>query len=218
MKLHGDFIEEHCFQTNVTVLKVEVKVRVWNFGGQLEHRWSSSLISIVFCIVGICLDYDLREDVEIDCVVEVMHGERYETLALSSRSSLTIGFSWISLNFSCSSHSTASPSVIISLRLFVWLVLTRCTVESDAGMKLNRDLIEEHCFQTNVTVLKVEVKVRVWKFGGQLEHRWSSSLEFIVFSTVDVCIECDWREGVEINCVAEVLHGERFETLPLRLR
>ena len=131
---------------------------------------------------------------------------------------MTIGFSWISLNFSCSSHSTALPSVRISLRVFVRLVLTIYTRKSVAGMKLHRDQIEVLGLQTNVTFLKVKVKVRVWNFGGQLEHRWSSSLEFIVFYTVDVRKECDWREGVEIDCAVENLHGERFETLALRSR
>ena len=62
------------------------------------------------------------------------------------------------------------PSVRrISLRVSVRLVLTSCTVESDAGMKLHGDLIEVLGLQTNVTVLKV--KVIVWNIGGQLEHR-----------------------------------------------
>ena len=63
------------------------------------------------------------------------------------------------------------PSVQISLRVFVRLVLTIYTVESVAGMKLHGDLIEVLGLQTNVTLLKVEVKVRVWNFGDQLEHR-----------------------------------------------
>ena len=108
---------------------------------------------------------------KIDCVVEVLHGERFETLALRSRSLMLIGFSLISVNFSCSFHSTALPSVQISFRLFVRLVFTSCTVESVAGMKLHGDLIEVLGLQTNVTFLKVKVKVRVWNFGGQLEHR-----------------------------------------------
>ena len=199
-------------------LKVNMKVRVWNFGGQLEHRWSSSLEFIVFYTVDVGIECDWREGVEIDCVVEVLHGERFETLALRSRSLMTIGFSWISLNFSCSSHSTALPSVRISLRLFVRLVFTSCTVESVAGIKLHWDHIEVLELQTHVTFLKVKVKVRVWNFGGQLEHRWSSSLEFIVFYTLNVGIECKWREGVDIDCVAEVLRGEMFEILDLRSR
>ena len=131
---------------------------------------------------------------------------------------MTIGFSWISLNFSCSSHSTALPSVRLSLRVFVILVLTSCTVESVVGMKLRGDHIEVLGLQTNVTFLKVKVKVRVWNFRGKLEHRWSSSLKFFLFFTVEVGLECDWRDGVDIDCVVEVLRGERFETLALRSR
>ena len=58
----------------------------------------------------------------------------------------------------------------ISFRVFVRLVLTSCTVESDAGMKLHGDLIEVLGLQTNVTVLKVIVRVRVWNNEAQLEH------------------------------------------------
>ena len=81
--------------------------------------------------------------------------------------------------------------MLISLRVFVRLVLTSCTVESVAVMKLHGDHIEVLGFQTNVTYLKFKVKVRVWNFRGKLEHRWSSSLKFIVFFTVEVGIECD---------------------------
>ena len=63
------------------------------------------------------------------------------------------------------------PSVRISLSKFVRLVLTIYTVESVAGMKLHGDHIAVLGLQTNVTFLKVKVKVRVWNFGGQLEHR-----------------------------------------------
>ena len=59
----------------------------------------------------------------------------------------------------------------ISLRVFVRLVLTIYTVESVAGMKLHGDHIEVLGLQTNVTFLKVKVKVRVWNFGGQFKHR-----------------------------------------------
>ena len=83
---------------------------------------------------------------------------------------MTIGFSLISLNFSCSSQSTALPSVRISLRVFVRLALTNYTVESVAGMKLHGDHIEVLGLQTNVTFLKVKVKVRVWNFGGKIKH------------------------------------------------
>ena len=65
-------------------------------------------------------------------------------------------------------------------------------------MKLDGVLIKLLGLQTNLTVLKVKVKVRVWNFGSQLEHRYSSSLISIVFCTVDVGAECDRREGVEI--------------------
>ena len=70
----------------------------------------------------------------------------------------------------------------ISLRVFVRLVLTIYTVESVAGIKMHGDQIEVYGLQKNDTALKIIVKVKVWKFGGQLEHRCSSSLEFIVFS------------------------------------
>ena len=38
LQLYGDHIEVPGLQTNVTVLKVKVNARVWNLGGQLEHR------------------------------------------------------------------------------------------------------------------------------------------------------------------------------------
>ena len=57
-------------------------------------------------------------------------------------------------------------------KVFNRLVQTSNTVECDWDMKLDDgDLIELIGLQTNVTVLKVKVKVRVWTFGGQLEHR-----------------------------------------------
>ena len=37
MKLQGDHIEVLGLQTNVTFLKVKVKVRFLNFGGKPEH-------------------------------------------------------------------------------------------------------------------------------------------------------------------------------------
>ena len=92
-------------------------------------------------------------------------------------------------------------------------------MESVAGIKLHGgDHIEVLRLQTNVAILKVKVKVRVWDFRGQLEHRYSSSLKFIVFYTVDVGFNYNKREGVMIECVGEVLHEERFETLALRSR
>ena len=51
------------------------------------------------------------------------------------------------------------------------LVQTSGTVECDKDLELDGDLSEALGLQTNVTVLKVKVKVRVWNFGGQLEHR-----------------------------------------------
>ena len=60
---------------------------------------------------------------------------------------------------------------MISIILIIRLVLTIYTVESIAGMKLHGDHIEVLGFQTNVTFLKVKVKVRVWNFGGQIENR-----------------------------------------------
>ena len=62
-------------------------------------------------------------------------------------------------------------SAYISLRLLVRQVLTIDTVKSVAGMKLHGDDIEVLVLQTNVTFLKVKVKVRVWNFRGLLEHR-----------------------------------------------
>ena len=60
---------------------------------------------------------------------------------------------------------------MISLILFIRLVLTIYTVEPVKGMKLHGDHIEVLGLQTNVTFLKVKVKVRVCNFGSQLEHR-----------------------------------------------
>ena len=56
-------------------------------------------------------------------------------------------------------------------KMFIIHVQTSDTVECDRDLKLDGDLSEVLGLQTNVTVLKVEVKVRVWNFGGQLEHR-----------------------------------------------
>ena len=38
LKLDGVLSEILGLQINVTFLKVKVKVKVWNFGGKLEHR------------------------------------------------------------------------------------------------------------------------------------------------------------------------------------
>ena len=66
---------------------------------------------------------------------------------------------------------TDLPLVRISIKVFTRLVQTSDTVECERGLKLDRDLSEVLGLQTIVTVLKVIVKVRVWNFGGQLEHR-----------------------------------------------
>ena len=58
----------------------------------------------------------------------------------------------------------------MSLKVFNGLVQTSDTVECDRDSKLDGDLSEVLGLQTNVTVLKVKVKVRVWNFGGKLEH------------------------------------------------
>ena len=77
----------------------------------------------------------------------------------------------------------------MSLKLFIRLRQTSDTVDCDMDLKLDGDLIEVLGLQTNFTVLKVKVKVRVWNIGSQLEHRCSYSLKYLVFCTVDVGIE-----------------------------
>ena len=62
-------------------------------------------------------------------------------------------------------------------------------VDCDVDLKLDSDLIDVLGLQTNVTVLKVYMKVRDWKIGSQLEHCCSYSHLFLVFCTVDVGIE-----------------------------
>ena len=94
-------------------------------------------------------------------MVEVLHEERFETLALSSMKGLTIGMSRFPLNLSCPSHSPISPSVLMSLKLFIRLVQTSDTVDCDMDLKLDGDHIEVLGLQTKVTFIKVEVKVRV---------------------------------------------------------
>ena len=107
-------------------------------------------------------------------MVEVLHEERFETFALSSMKRLTIGMSRFPLNLSCSSHSPISPSVLISLKLFIILVQTSDTVDCDMVLKLDGDHSEVLGLQTNVTVLlKIKVKARVWNIGSQLKHRCS---------------------------------------------
>ena len=107
-------------------------------------------------------------------MVEVLHEERFETFALSSMKRLTIGMSRFPLNLSCSSHSPISPSVLMSLKLFIRLVQTTDTFDCDMDLKLDVDLIDVLRLQTNVRVLlKVKVKARVWNIGSQLKHRCS---------------------------------------------
>ena len=59
----------------------------------------------------------------------------------------------------------------MSLDMFIRLVKTSEEVDCDMDLKLDGDLSEVLGLQTNITVIKVKVKVRVWNFGGQLEHR-----------------------------------------------
>ena len=77
----------------------------------------------------------------------------------------------------------------MSLDMFIRLVKTSEEVDCDMDLKLDGDLSDVLGVQTNVTVIKVNVKVRVWNIGSQLEHRCSFSLIFLVFCTVDVGIE-----------------------------
>ena len=94
-------------------------------------------------------------------MVEVLHELRFETLALSSMKRLTIGISRFPLNLSCFSYSPISLLVLMSLKLFIRLVQTSDTVDCDMDLKYENNLIEVLGLQTNVTVLKVKVKVRV---------------------------------------------------------
>ena len=104
-------------------------------------------------------------------MVEVLHEERFETFSLSSMKRLTIGISRFPLNLTCSSHSSISPSVLMSLKLFTRLVQTSDTVDCDMDLVLDGDHSEVLGLQTNVTVLlKVKVKARVWNIGSQLKH------------------------------------------------
>ena len=59
------------------------------------------------------------------------------------------------------------------LKVFNRLVQTSDKVECDRDLKYDGDLIEVLGLQTNVAVLKVNVKVRVRNIGSQLEHRFS---------------------------------------------
>ena len=71
-------------------------------------------------------------------MLEVLHEERFETMALSSMTLLTIGLSRFLLNFSCSSHSPSSPSLLMTMKVFIRLVRTCNTVESDTGFEVGR--------------------------------------------------------------------------------
>ena len=100
-----------------------------------------------------------------------MNGERFKTLVKRSRSLMTIGLSRFPLNLSCSFHWPTSHPVQMSLKLFNRLLQQSDTVECDRHWKLDGDLSEVLALLPIVKVLKVKVKVRVWNFGGQLEHR-----------------------------------------------
>ena len=75
-------------------------------------------------------------------MVEVLHDLRFETFALSSMKRLTIGMSRFPLNLNYSSHSPISPSVLMSLELFIILVQTSDTVDCDMDLQLYGDHIE----------------------------------------------------------------------------
>ena len=59
----------------------------------------------------------------------------------------------------------------LPFKILITILQTSDTVMCERELKLDGDLSEVLVLQTNVTVLKVKVKVRVWNFGGQLEHR-----------------------------------------------
>ena len=71
-------------------------------------------------------------------MVEVLHEERFETFALSSMNLLTIGMSRFPLNLSCSSHYPTSPSVLMSLDMFIRLAKTSEKVDCDMYLKFGR--------------------------------------------------------------------------------
>ena len=75
-------------------------------------------------------------------MVEVLHEERFEYLALSSMTLLAIGLCRSPLNLSCSSPSTISSSVRKSLKVFIRNVHHCGTVKCDRDLKLDGDLIE----------------------------------------------------------------------------
>ena len=59
----------------------------------------------------------------------------------------------------------------MSLKVFNILAQTYDIVECERDFKLYLDLSTVLGLQTNVTVLKVKVKVSFLNFRGQLEHR-----------------------------------------------
>ena len=60
----------------------------------------------------------------------------------------------------------------ITFEVCIRLVQTRETVECDRDLKFDGDYFSEvYIPQTNVTLLKIKLKVRISNFGGQLEHR-----------------------------------------------
>ena len=79
---------------------------------------------------------------------------------------LSIGLSLFPLNLGCSSRCPTSPSVRITIKVVNRLMQYSDLVECDRYLKLDGDLSEILGLQTNVTVLKVKVKVRLWNVGG----------------------------------------------------
>ena len=117
------------FNQMLQSLKVKVKARVWNFVSQLKHRCSFSLEFIVFCTVDVGIEFKRREGIEIDCVVEVLHELRFETLALSSMNRLTIGLSRFPLNFEMFFSLTdfSFSSALMSFRVYIRILHTLVT-------------------------------------------------------------------------------------------
>ena len=52
--------------------------------------------------------------------------------------------------------------LLMSLKVYIRIVHTSEEVDCDMDLKLDGDLIDVLGLQTNVTVLKVNMKVRVW--------------------------------------------------------
>ena len=156
------------FNQMLQSLKGKVKARCWNFGSQLKHRCSLSLDFIVFCTVDLAIEFNWREGVEIECVVEVLHELRFETLALSSKNLLNIGLSRFPLNFSCSSHWLTSRSVQCWCRSE--FILEYCTLVTKwiAIWTWSWTMISLKYLDFNQMLqsLKVKVKARVLNFGN----------------------------------------------------